>query len=146
MLKVPLLLSDEERHRLNVVLIFRLRKLGKRKLEIEFFFLGILLNLPNRQSSVHRPLPRDLATFAVPGVCTRGKRLLERLADSRNAIKTGKRGLTFREISLLLSLSLSCKSGSPHLFQEERLPFFPSRFPNYRPLFPVCFGKVGKVK
>lgn len=37
-LKVPLLLSDEERHRLNVVLIFRLRKLGKRKLEIELLF------------------------------------------------------------------------------------------------------------
>lgn len=48
-------------------------------------------------------------------------------ADSRNAIKTGKRGLTFREISLLLSLSLSrvnlvrCIASS---FLSKNLPSF----------------------
>lgn len=46
-------------------------------------------------------------------------------ADSRNAIKTGKRGLTFREISLLLSLSrvnlVRCIASS---FLSKNLPSF----------------------
>lgn len=44
---------------------------------------------------------------------------LPELADSRNAIKTGKRELTFREILLLLS----CKSSSRHRvnFPEEKI-------------------------
>lgn len=69
-------------------------------------------------------------------------------ADSRNAIKTGKRGLTFREISLLLSLS--CKSGSLHrlVFPQQEPPLLSSvSSPSPSPSPPIIihcfpFGKV----
>lgn len=65
-------------------------------------------------------------------------------ADSRNAIKTGKRGLTFREISLLLSLS--CKSGSLHrlVFPQQEPPLLSSVSSPSRP--PQLSSIVSRLK
>lgn len=72
--------------------------------------------------------------------------MLERLADSRNAIKTGKRGLTFREISLLLSLSL-CRVNLVRLIfsKKNASPFFPLVSPIIVHCFPFVLGKLEKL-
>lgn len=92
-------------------------------------------------------MPFSLYIYIYTNLCRR--------ADSRNAIKTGKRGLTFREISLLLSLSLSrvnlvrCIASS---FLTNNLPsFLPFPLlppPPPSPIIVHCFpfGKVGKVE